>query len=54
MKEHRAGGNVQVKKKKPGPKKMITDPKLPQELKRVFRSATPLMEFLCHAVDVPF
>ena len=36
------------------PKKMITDPKLPQELKRVFRSATPLMEFLCHAVDVPF
>ena len=36
------------------PKKMITDPKLPQELARVFRSATPLVEFLCDAVGVPF
>ena len=36
------------------PKKMITNPKLPQELKRDFRSATPLMEFLCDAVNVPF
>ncbi len=36
------------------PKKMITDPELPQELARVFRSATPLMEFLCGAVAVPF
>jgi len=33
---------------------MITDPKLPQELVKVFQGATPLMKFLCGAVDVPF
>jgi uncharacterized protein (TIGR02453 family) len=36
------------------PKKMITDPQLPQELMRVFRSGTPLVEFLCDAIGVPF
>ena len=36
------------------PKKVITDPKLPQELVRVFRTGTPLVEFLCGAVGVPF
>ena len=34
--------------------KMITDPKLPQELATVFRTGTPLVEFLCDAVGVPF
>ncbi len=36
------------------PKKMVTDPKLPEELKKVFRSGTPLVKFLCDAVGVPF
>ena len=36
------------------PQKMITQAKLPQELTRVFRAGTPLMKFLCEAVDVPF
>jgi uncharacterized protein (TIGR02453 family) len=34
--------------------KMITDPKLPQELAMVLRAGTPLVEFLCDAVGVPF
>jgi len=33
---------------------MITDPKLPEELATVFRTGTPLVEFLCDAVGVPF
>jgi uncharacterized protein (TIGR02453 family) len=36
------------------PQKMITDPRLPQELAKIFRAGTPLMKFLCDAVDVPF
>jgi len=36
------------------PRKMITDPKLPQELAKVFRIGTSLVEFLCGAVGVPF
>ena len=36
------------------PKKMITDPKLPEELTKVLRAGTPLVEFLCGAVGVPF
>ena len=36
------------------PQKMITDPKLPEELTRILRAGTPLVEFLCSAVDVPF
>ena len=34
--------------------KMITSPKLPEELAMVFRVGTPLVEFLCDAVGVPF
>ncbi len=36
------------------PKKMIIDPQLPRELAKVLRSGTPLVEFLCDAVGVPF
>jgi uncharacterized protein (TIGR02453 family) len=36
------------------PQKMITDPKLPQDLATIFRTGTPLVEFLCDAVGVPF
>ena len=36
------------------PQKMITDPRLPQELAKLFRTSNPLMEFLCGAVGVPF
>lgn len=34
--------------------KMITDPRLPQELAKLLRKGTPLVKFLCEAVGVPF
>ncbi len=36
------------------PKKTIVSPGLPKELAKTFGTATPLMEFLCKAVSVPF
>jgi uncharacterized protein (TIGR02453 family) len=34
--------------------KMITDPRLPQELAKLLKKGTPLVKFLCDAVGVPF
>jgi uncharacterized protein (TIGR02453 family) len=36
------------------PQSLIMDPALPEELTKVFRKATPLVQFLCGAVGVPF
>lgn len=36
------------------PNEMITNPDLPVELAKVLRAGTPLVEFLCGAVGVPF
>ena len=35
-------------------RRMIIDQKLPEELAKVFRTGTPLVELLCDAVGVPF
>ena len=34
--------------------KDVTDPKFLQEVTKKFRAATPLMRFLCHALELPF
>ena len=36
------------------PQSFLTDPELPKELAKFFKVGTPLMQFLCDAVGVPF